>query len=127
MSLRLLVDEDSQAKILVTLLRKDGHDVLTAGAAGLTGKRDVMVFAYAVREQRVILTHNCIDFRALHNAAPNHPGILCVYEYAEDSKNMTYSEVVRAIATIQKSEWNVAGDFVAVSNWNFEPPQAQKE
>nr|WP_319421436.1 DUF5615 family PIN-like protein [Pleurocapsa sp. FMAR1] len=66
MSLRLLIDEDSQAKPLVSLLRKVGHDVETANEAGLSGKEDFLVLNYARIGNRVLLTQNCDDFEALH-------------------------------------------------------------
>ena len=48
MSLRLLVDEDSQDKILVAKLKDAGHDVLTVNDADLTGQPDHVVLAHAV-------------------------------------------------------------------------------
>ena len=48
MSLKLLVDEDSQAKILVVLLRKAGQDVLTVNEANLSGEDDSVVFNFAI-------------------------------------------------------------------------------
>jgi predicted nuclease of predicted toxin-antitoxin system len=72
LSLRLLVDEDTQAKRLVKLLREAGHDVLTVEEAGLGAHPDMQVLEYARRENRIVLTRNCEDFRALHEAGTQH-------------------------------------------------------
>ncbi|WP_334907623.1 DUF5615 family PIN-like protein [Nostoc sp.] len=47
MSLKLLIDEDSQAKRLVNLLQNAGHDVITVNEAGLMSKPDSVVLDYA--------------------------------------------------------------------------------
>lgn len=40
MSLRLLLDEDTQAKYLINLLRVAGHDVFTVQEANVTSRAD---------------------------------------------------------------------------------------
>ena len=56
MSLRLLIDEDTQARLLVELLRQGGHAVITVDEAGLTGEPDARVLDFARQENRVTLT-----------------------------------------------------------------------
>ena len=80
MSLRLLLDEDSQAKYLVNLLQIAGHDVLTVNEADLMSRTDSTVLDYARQQERVLLTRNCADFQELHQANPEHPGILAVFQ-----------------------------------------------
>ncbi|MCE2662984.1 MAG: DUF5615 family PIN-like protein [Microcystis sp. M53603_WE2] len=48
LSLRLLLDEDSQAQLLVKLLTAAGHDVLTINEIGLAGCTDNVVLDYAI-------------------------------------------------------------------------------
>ena len=103
MSLRLLIDEDSQAKALVSLLRSAGHDLLTVNEAGLEGEPDHLVLDFAREVDRIVLTRNCDDFRALHRANPRHPGILGVYEEQNASKRITYAEIVRAMSNLEAS------------------------
>ena len=82
MSLKLLLDEDSQAKYLVNLLRGSGHDVITANDAGLGGLLDSVVLDYARQQKRVILTRNCDDFLELHQFNPFHEGDFgCLLEH----------------------------------------------
>lgn len=67
MSLRLLIDEDTQARRLVEMLRESGHNVLTIGEAGVTGIPDTMALEMARSHQRILLTRNCDDlFRTIH-------------------------------------------------------------
>ncbi|REJ39646.1 MAG: hypothetical protein DWQ53_22875 [Microcystis flos-aquae DF17] len=46
MSLRLLLDEDSQSQLLVKLLTAADHDVLTINEIGLAGCTDNVVLSY---------------------------------------------------------------------------------
>ena len=48
-------------------------------------------------KMRVLLTRNCDDFQQLHQANPEHSGILAVYQDSEASKNMSYQAIVKAI------------------------------
>ncbi|CAD5959738.1 DUF5615 family PIN-like protein [Planktothrix agardhii 1806] len=70
---RLYADENFPLPI-VKLLRLAGHDVLTTEEGGNSGLGipDQDVLAYAVRNERAILTRNWDDFRQLHRAHPDH-------------------------------------------------------
>jgi len=63
--LRLLLDEHLSPAI-ADQLRARGHDVVTVVAAGLASMTDERVLAWAVREQRAVVTSNIRDFRPLH-------------------------------------------------------------
>ena len=80
--LKLFIDEDSQAHVLVNKLRKAGHDVMTVADAALGGQPDAVVLDVAHKDERILLTGNCVDFRALlqilHEENPTHPGIVCI-------------------------------------------------
>ncbi len=119
MSLRLLIDEDSQAKPLVNILRKAGHDVLTANEAGLSGEIDQYVLDYARAENRILLTQNCGDFEVLHKANPSHPGIFVIYKNDNYSKDMSRVEIVRAITNIEASGIPLFNQFISLNQWNY--------
>ena len=119
MSLRLLLDEDSQAKYLLNLLRSAGHDVITVNEAGLEGQVDSEVLNYAIQERRSLLTRNCNDFQELHEINPNHPGILAVYQDADPAKNMSYQAIVQAIANLEIASAAIENQFVALNQWNY--------
>ena len=50
---RLLMDEDSQSRVLVSFLRAAGHDVLTVNEAGIAGSPDSL-FQRRLRFQKII-------------------------------------------------------------------------
>ncbi len=74
---RIYADEQYPLPV-VEFLRPLGHDVLTvqqAGKAGL-GIPDEDVLAFAVTNERAVLTLNRGDFIRLHRSQPNHAGII---------------------------------------------------
>ena len=137
MSLRLLLDEDSQAQLLVKLLTLAGHDVLTINQASLTGSSDEVVLECTRKERRILLTHNCDDFEELHLANPIHPGILAIYRDDNLLKNMSFKAIVKAIANLEAAQFSLAGhsvtgllcfgrrfrntpgQFVNLNQWNY--------
>lgn len=119
MSLKLLLDEDSQAKYLVNLLRLANHDVDTVNRSGLGSSPDVVVLNYARQQRRVLLTRNCGDFLELHQIKPVHTGILAVYQSPDQSKNMSYQAITRAIANLEGSGSVLENQFVILNQWNW--------
>lgn len=119
MSLRLLVDEDTQARLLVEMLRTNGHDVLTVSEANLTAKSDRTVLNFACSQQRVLLTRNCNDFLILHEANSNHSGILAIYQDAAPKKAMNYIAIVRAITNLESTGLSIAGQFIVLNHYNW--------
>jgi len=61
---------------VVELLRSMGHDALTVQEGGNEGMPDEEVLAFAVRENRTILTINRRHFVRLHRLQPDHCGII---------------------------------------------------
>jgi len=74
---RLYANENFPLPV-VARLRELGHDVLTTQDAGNAGQAidDPEVLAFAVQEQRAVLTINRRDFIHLHRDKPNHAGIV---------------------------------------------------
>ncbi len=61
---------------VVQLLRSFGHNVLTVQEAGNTGSSDPEVLAFAISQNRAVLTQNRRDFIRLHLQQQNHTGII---------------------------------------------------
>lgn len=114
-----MVDEDIQARRLIEMLRADGHDVLTIGEAGMTGIPDTSVMELARVQQRVLLTRNCDDFLAIHEAKPQHFGVLAVYQDADPMKNMSYGAIVKAIANLQSTGLSLQGQFIVLNQYSW--------
>jgi hypothetical protein len=85
--LRILVDEDSQARAQLKALRGDSHDVVAVGELGKNGTPDPEVFDLAQSLERVLLTHHTSDFYDLHRERPAHRGIMAVHRDADPRKN----------------------------------------
>jgi predicted nuclease of predicted toxin-antitoxin system len=119
LSLSLLLDEDSQAKYLVNLLKAAGHDVVTVNDVGITGFPDDKVLDYARQYNYILITRNCDDFQELHQANPIHPGILAIYRDAEPTKNMSYQVTVKAIGNLELAGVDLANQFVVLNQWNY--------
>lgn len=74
---RLYADEQFPRQVS-ELLMAMGHDVLTVQAAGNAnlGIPDEAVLAFAISDNRAVLTLNRQDFIRLHRANPEHGGII---------------------------------------------------
>lgn len=75
---RLYADEQFPRQV-VELLRGLDHDILTVQEAGNAGLSDEAVLAFAVSQNRAVLTLNRRDFFRLHRLHQEHSGIVaCV-------------------------------------------------
>jgi predicted nuclease of predicted toxin-antitoxin system len=115
----LLIDEDTQNRLLVHLLRTSGHDVLTVNEVALMGEPDSVVLDFARENNRILLTRNCKDFQALHQANPNHFGILGIYHDRNFSKDMSVKSIVRAISNLEVAKVPLANQFISLNQWNY--------
>ena len=75
--IRLYANENFPLPV-VEELRRLGHEVLTTYEAGDAGKSvpDEQVLAFATAEGRALVTINRKHFIHLHNANPDHAGII---------------------------------------------------
>ena len=117
--LHLLLDEDSQARRLVELLRARGHDVLTVGNSDQAGASDSAVLKLAASTDRILLTRNCADYLALHEQGAAHSGILCVYQDSNPAKTMSYENIACALTNLGHSEIRLEGVFLALNAWLY--------
>jgi hypothetical protein len=44
---------------------------------------------------------------------------LAIYQNADGSKNMSYQNIVKAIANIQIANFTLANQFVILNQWNY--------
>ena len=119
MSLRLLVDEDTQSRRLVARLRGADHDVLTVNEAGLQGTADTEVLDRATAEDRIVLTRNVGDFRDLHQARAVHAGIIGIFFDHDPGKDLSDAQIVRATSNLERAEVPIAAGFHALNAWNW--------
>ncbi|WP_449418579.1 DUF5615 family PIN-like protein [Phormidium nigroviride] len=74
---RIYADEQYPIQV-VELLRALGHDVLRVQEAGNANQKipDEEVLAFAIKNERAVLTNNWRDFIRLHILQPDHAGII---------------------------------------------------
>ncbi len=78
---RIYANENFPRQV-VERLRQLGHDVLTTQEAGNAGQAiaDPNVLAFAIRDDRAVLTLNRRDFIRLHRSSQEHAGIIVCSE-----------------------------------------------
>ena len=90
--------------LIIECFIKANHDVLTVNEANLTGQPDRIVLEYATQNNRIVLTRNCRDFKALHEVNVIHSGIFAVYQEANPLKKMSWKDIINAIANLEAAQ-----------------------
>ena len=89
--MKFYLDEDIASQLLVQLLTKAGHDVLTTFRAGKSAATDSEQLTFAADEQRVVITGNIRDFAVLNKKwqmkKQPHAGIMCILRRRSDRAN----------------------------------------
>lgn len=103
MGLRLYLDECIDSRRLKQMLLLAGHDVQSPSdvTPSLVGADDPTHLAHTRSTHRVFLTFNAHDFKSLHDQNSDHPGILVVHQDNDPSKDMSYANIVAAIANLE--------------------------
>ncbi len=98
---RLYANENFPRRV-VESLREMGHNVLTVTEAGKASQAipDKEVLAFAVQEQRAVITLNRRDFIRLHRSNPTHYGIIVCTQDAD-----TRGQAQRIHQAIEKAAW----------------------
>ena len=102
---------DEQFPVQVTeLLRNLGHDVLTVQEAGNANQRipDDQVLAFAVGQERSILTVNRIDFIRLHRRDNQHFGIVVC------TNNRNWEQFASRVDEAVRDEESLRGKLIRV-------------
>lgn len=75
--IRLYADEHF-SRVITQMLRTIGYDVLTVQEAGNANQRiaDEDVLAFAISQNRAVITFNRFDFIRLHSLQLEHAGII---------------------------------------------------
>ena len=119
--MKLYIDDDSAAALLVRLLQKAGHDVRIPADVANSGATDPAHLRHAIREGRTCLTRNQDDFKDLHHlvleAQGHHPGILVVCFDNNPKKDLDDAGVVRAIANLLAAGVPIADEFIILNHW----------
>ncbi|UXE62361.1 MAG: DUF5615 family PIN-like protein [Woronichinia naegeliana WA131] len=106
---RFYADEQFPFQV-VELLRNLGHDVLTVQEAGNANQRipDDQVLAFAVNQERSILTINRVDFIRLHRRDNEHFGIVVC------TNNRNWEQFAARVDDAVKAEESLRGKLIRV-------------
>lgn len=119
MNLRLFLDEDTQDTLFIKLLRDYNFNVSTVNEVNLSGQKDSIIFKFSKENNRILLTHNCKDFKQLHQEHLIHPGILGIYKNKDLTKNMGFRQIIQAINRARNSLGCFDNQFISVNEWNY--------
>ena len=113
MSLRLYLDDCAYSRRLRQLLKAAGHDVETPFdvTPSLAGAEALAHWMHAKAVERILVTFNPRDFKRFHEQETHHPGILAVYQDNDPTKDMSYRDIVQAIANLEQNVPQIAGGF----------------
>jgi len=118
---KLYLDDDTCAAVLVAMLRKAGHDVMIPGDVGMSGRHDAEHLLRCVREGRVFLTHNYKDFGPIHEllvgCSGSHTGMVEVRRGSDPSKNMSNKNIVAALGRVEQAYTDLANEYVTLNDW----------
>jgi predicted nuclease of predicted toxin-antitoxin system len=119
--MRLYLDDDSASTLLARLLRQAGHDVQLPADVGMAGEEDPVHLLQALREHRVLFSHNHHDFENLHNliifSGGHHPGILVVRKDNNPKRDLDERRIVRAIGRLLAAGVPLADHFYVLNHW----------
>jgi predicted nuclease of predicted toxin-antitoxin system len=106
---RFYADEQFPFQV-VELLRNLGHDVLTVQEAGNANQRipDDQVLAFAISQERSMLTINRIDFIRLHRHDNEHFGIVVC------TNNRNWEQFAARVDDAVKAEESLRGKLIRV-------------
>ena len=96
---------------VVVELRQFGYDVLTTHESGRAGVAlpDEDVLAFAVAEQRVLLTINRKHFIRLHHQHPTHTGIIvCTFD-------LDFTALAQRIHTALTAQSDMRGQLIRIN------------
>ena len=117
----LYLDDDSIASVLVTALRRAGHDVRTPAEVGLAGANDPVHFRQAICEGRSLLSRNYDDFEELHllirDAKGRHPGVLVIRHDNPRKRKMKSHDIVRALRKLEQFGVTITNEYIVLNHW----------
>jgi predicted nuclease of predicted toxin-antitoxin system len=100
---RLYADEQFP-RLVSELLRTMGHDILTVQEAGNDnlGIPDEEVLAFAIRDNRAVITLNRQDFIRLHRSNSKHFGIVvCINDNDRNRMAIRINEAISSVESLQ--------------------------
>ena len=119
--MKVYLDDDMDSNVLLDLLQKAGHDVVSPRATGTRGQSDEHHLRYAAEHGLVLLTANAGDFIELQqqwvSRGESHHGILIVYRENNPVEDMTLQEIAQAVKQIERSGLSLRNSCYNLNFW----------
>ena len=117
MKLKIYLDENIACLAFKNLLLKNGFEVLTPKEAGLGGQNDAVQLKYAKEHGCVLLTKNPADFLELHQAEPNHSGIVGIYQDNDVKKDMSHLDIMLTLKKMAQKHFVFTNNFIVLNHY----------
>jgi len=105
------------------MLKSAGHKVTTAFEVNLAGMPDYDVLMHAIKTKHILFTQNCEDFISLSEAiissGGNYSGIIVLHKNNNQKKDMSYSDIVKAIDNLIKIGVSIPNAMHRLNQYNF--------
>jgi len=119
--MRLYLDDDMDANVLIRFLQEEGHEVMSPRAVAMRGAEDEAHLQYAAVHQCAVVTANVRDFLTLHQTwqedGRHHAGILALYRENNPQRDMTYAQIARAISRLARAGLPLQNTFHNLNMW----------
>src|SRR5687768_9898778 len=119
--MRLYLDDDMDANVLISVLQEEGHEVISPRAVAMRGAQDAAHLRYAAARQYAVVTANVGDFLTLHQTwqeeGRQHAGILALYRENNPRRDMTYAQMAQAISRLERAGLPLQNTFHNLNMW----------
>jgi len=119
--MRLYLDDDMDANVLIRFLQEEGHEVMSPRAVAMRGAEDAAHLQHAAVHQCAVVTANVRDFLTLHQTwqeeGRHHAGILALYRENNPQRDMTYAQIARAISRLARAGLPLQNTFQNLNMW----------
>jgi hypothetical protein len=119
--MRLYLDDDMDANVLIRFLQEEGHEVMSPRAVAMRGAEDAAHLQHAAVHQCAVVTANVRDFLTLHQTwqeeGRHHAGILALYRENNPQRDMTYAQIARAISRLARAGLPLQNTFHNLNMW----------
>jgi predicted nuclease of predicted toxin-antitoxin system len=119
--MKLYIDADLASAVLAGQLRNAGHGVQLPAEAARAGAPDAAHMQNAIREDRVVLSRNRYDFKALSAlvlyVGGRHPGILLVGLDNRGKRDMKAPDIVQALRKLEAAHFDLSDQVQMLNHW----------
>jgi len=119
--MRLYLDDDLDSNLLIRLLERAGHEIISPRAVGTRGIADEEHLRYAADRALVLLTANAGDFLELHHEwvrqQRRHAGLIVVYRENNPARDVTFQQIAQAVTRLEEYGVPLANAVHDLNRW----------